>query len=267
MGQQRQIVRVIELGVAQVNINARDIGLALAALAQEAGRNRVDAATIADITDSSGGTAGALVNLFAIPEGAGQLTDAGAPTLATLNATYGAVYDGQAEIAAKVNAVLLALTGAGTRAVTFTGSTADGTIGAIPAFVAAANGAGADYATTLASTIKLRNNFAALTGAVNFARIAVGLAPIEDRTGGIFTKTLTAWELEEPADSVAAVGFEQSGAFGSALAMSGVETAMKNNIATLAAAIDETTNASGIGPFVVATHNPATRMMAADVTL
>jgi hypothetical protein len=266
MGQQRQIVRVIELGVAQVNINARDIGLALAALAQEAGRTRVGAATIADIIDNSGGTAAEQVSIVSIPTGVGQVTDMGAPTLATMNAFIASAYAGQAEIAAKTNSVLLALTGAGTRAVTYTGSTADGTLGAVTDLTVAGNGAGASVAESVAAMMALRSNFAALTGAVNFARIAVGLAPIEDRSGGMFTKTLTAWEMEEPATAVAATGFDQSAAFGTSLAMSGVALTVKNNIATLAAAIDETTNASGIGPFVVATHNPATRMMQADVT-
>lgn len=264
-----QIVRIIELGVQQTSsINHRDMMLAIAALAQEGARARVSAGTVADITDSSTGTANGGNALTAIvsPAVVAQNGVALLAPKAGFDTAIGLIEDGHRELAVKANELIaLIATGSATVEDLTLGAAANDIIAATATALTGVSAAdvGVDATTGLAEINKARNNQAAIAAAINWIRVAVGLAPITDGSGGVFTRTQASYPTEDAAATAAAAA-----ALGNSLHEVGTETALGalvDNIASMTAALTEA-NAPAIGPFVVATNNPRFRFVGGDVT-
>jgi len=263
MAQQEQNVRLIELGVAQVNINARDMGLALAALAQESARARVAASAPDALTDSTTGTTAAA--LVAVPVATAGVNPASGPTKASFDTQIGLVEDAHQELLAKTNELIVLLAGSTARTIGDTaGAAADDTLAAIAAFT---NGVDdlTDPVTGNRQIVIARNNQAAIAAGVNYCRIAMGLAPITDNTGGMFGVNADEYLIVDQAATAAAVDTAGGASLLAASAAASM-TALKNNISSLATAINAMRGTVAIGPFVVATRNPRTRFLGADVT-
>lgn len=271
MAQHTQNVRLIELGVAQVGINARDLGLAMAALAQEGARSRVSADAPVALTDSSGGTAVGVFTLARVPMGEVAIVDnvMGMAPKGEFDTAMGLIEDGHQELASKVNELIVLAAGTTAAAVSDTaGAAADDTIAAIAGSFTAAttiDGEGVDAATGNQQISIARGNQAAIAAAVNYVRVAMGLDVITDNSGGMFERTQTAYVTADQADTAA-------GAVDGANSLTNVSgnaalTALRNNIASLAAALNQMRGTVAIGPFVVATHNPRSRFVNADVTV
>ena len=266
MPQRTQIKRIIELGVAQVNLNAVDTGLALAALAQENTRNRIAAAAIGATADASGGTADPNYTLGAIVTPTTGTVN-GADTFADktgFDAAITSLNGSHATIRDAVNAVLAAIQGGAAygRQVQDPGVAA-AAIAAITPLAGATAGA-VDSATAIQQLVTARNNQASLAGAINYCRVASGLEPLRDGSGGKFTKSITAY----PMALQDATGAGLTGS-GTSLSLEGTNlalTAIADNIASMVAAVNEVASAPDIGPFVVATHNPHTRWPVGNTT-
>jgi len=265
MAQENQITRIIEVGVRQVNLNARDIGLTLAALAQENARARVSAGSVTDLTDSSGGTAGSGNALAAVVTPTVVAQD-GVALLAPKTAfdtQIGLIEDAHEEIGVKAAELLGLIASASYPAPASidAAATADDTIAAITVALTGSADAdqGVEDATGIAQINQARNIQATLAKAVNAVRVAQGLAPITDGSGG----SIIDYALPDAAATgTAAAAGENS------LTEASVEaalSALRNNIASLAAALTEA-NAPAIGPFVVATQNPNWKFVAGDTT-
>ena len=282
MAQREQNVRLIELGVAQVNINAVDQGLALAALAQEAARTRVKMLTIAvpqddgaagvelstptinDLTDSTTGTAAA--TLVAVPVAVADVNPTSGPTKASFDTQIGLVEDAHEELVDQINLFIGAVAGNTARTCGATaGAASDGTLAAIAAFT---NGVDdlTDPVTGNQQIVIARNNQAALCAGLNYVRVAMGLAPITDTSGGVFTVDADEYVLVDQAATGAAAAEAGDASLTAASALASLN-ALKNNIATLAETLNAMSGAElAIGPFVVATRNPRTRFLGADIT-
>lgn len=362
---QKQITRVIEMGVAQVNPNARDLGLAVAALAQEAARRRliapglVSAAaaagggntgngvvtlgtpttsaaavpgtytatlittavnggvfevtdpngtvignatvgtlfdgeirfTVADgatdfdvgdtftfvvtagadivLTDSSGGTPATALAAVVTPTAVAQDGAASLAPKAGFDTQIGLIEDAHAEIAASLNKMIDLIAGPSYPDVDgFTlGAAADQTIDAITVDLTAVTAAdvGVEDASGITQITTARNNQATLCSALNFTRVALGLAPITDGSGGLFTKGSDgSWDgVDAAATGTAAAAGELSLTDAS---VDAALTALRNNIATLASYVNAAENGLAIGPFVLATNNPNWKFRAGDIT-
>lgn len=270
MAQQTQNNRLIELGVAQVNMNERDQGLAIAALAQESARARVAAAAPDDLTDSSTGTADGGFALAAVVTPTVAVVDNVAllAPKAAFDTQIGLIEDAHEELRSKVNEFVVLVAGSTAAAVEATaGAAADDTIAAITSALtgSAADDQGVPSADGITQINTARNNQAALAAAVNYCRVAMGLDVISDGSGGMFNRTQSAYEMTDAAATgTAAANGENS------LSETTVEAALaalNNNIASMAAALNEMRGTLAIGPFVVATHNPRSRFALADTTV
>jgi hypothetical protein len=269
MAQQNQINTIIELGVSQANVNARDQNLAIAALAQENARARVSAGSVTDLTDNSSGTA-ASGNALAAVVNPTTVAQDGAALLApkaAFDTQIGLIEDAHEELGVKASEII-ALIASGSRTVSSidAAATADDTIAAITSALtgSAAADQGVPAADGIAQIVHARNVQATLAAAINWLRVAQGLAPITDNSGGHAYISDSAWGTiaDAAATGTAAAAGENS------LSETTVEAALaalNNNIASMAAALTEA-NAPAIGPFVVATNNPRTRFSAGDVT-
>lgn len=269
MAQQNQINTIIELGVAQANVNARDQNLAIAALAQENARSRVSAGSVTDLTDNSGGTAASGNALATVPSPVTVAQD-GVELLApkaAFDTQIGLIEDAHEEIGVKASEII-ALIASGSREVSSISAAAgaDDTIAAITTALtgSAAARLGVPAADGIAQIVQARNIQATLAAAINWLRVAQGLAPITDNSGGHAFISDSEWGAlpDAAATGTAAAAGENS------LTEASVEAsldALNNNIASMAAALTEA-NAPAVGPFVVATHNPRTRFSAGDVT-
>jgi hypothetical protein len=265
MARQDQNTRVIELGVANVNINARDQGLAIAALAQESARARVAASAPTALTDSSTGTAGAA--LVAVPLGADAVHDGGSHVpKAGFDTTMGLVEDAHEELLAKTNELIVLIAGSTYPTVAASaGAAADNTIAEIAALTGATNNL-VPRADANAQIVIARNNQASIAGAVNVCAVALGLATLPDNSGGAFSKTATEFGIVDAAATGTALATAGDATITLASANAAL-TALKNNISTLAETINEMRGALAIGPFVIATSNPQTRFVTADTTV
>ncbi len=269
MANENQNVRLIELGVQYGNVNYRDMLLALAALAQESARTRVAAASVPDITDSSGGTAdpsGAL-NSVTVPASVVQDGVELLAPKAEFDTQMGLVEDAHRELLTTANLFIAAVSGgvAATVADLTSGAAADATIAAITTTLtgSAAADQGVEAASGKAQLVVARNNQASICAAINWVRTAQGLAPVADSSGGIFERTQTEYETYDAAatGTAAAAGEASLGEVETETAL----TRLRINISTMAAALAECDDPQ-IGPFVVATNNPRFRFVNADVT-
>jgi hypothetical protein len=114
--------------------------------------------------------------------------------------------------------------------------------------------------------VRQRNNQASICAGLNYLRIALGVAPVTDNTGGRYV----VGDMHYPNEDALATGAAAANpgdASVTAASASAAMTALKNNISTLAARTNELRGTLAIGPFVVATMNPRTRFKLADVTL
>lgn len=276
MSNKAQITRIIELGVQQVSGNARDQKLAIAALAQENARARVSAGTVTNLTDNSSGTSGGYLSAVVTPTTVAQDGVALLAPKAAFDTQIGLIEDAHRELLAKANE-FIALIAAGSPTVgdLTNGVAADNTILAMSAALtgSAAADVGVLAAPGVADINIARNNQAAICAAINWVRVAQGLAPISDMSGGFFDKTQDSYVTQ---DAIVGVWAGEWAGMGATTAAAGADslteasaeaalTALINNIATMAAALTEA-NAPAIGPFVVATNNARTRFSNGDIT-
>lgn len=264
MAQRTQLKQVIELGVQQIQANYHLLQDAVVALAQESARTKLDAANLTVITDSTTGTPAA--SLVAVPVGVLAVNPASAPTKSSFDTQMGLVEDAHEELRGKINAAIAIVAGPNARVIdTMAGATPDNTAAAIAAFTNGTDDT-VDFATGNAQIVVARNNQAAICAALNYLRVALGVAPVTDGSGGVFSVSATEYDTTDAAATGAAAadpGDETMTAASAAAAM----TALKNNISTLIARTNECLGTLAIGPFVVATSNPRTRFVAADSTL
>lgn len=268
MPQRTQIKQIIELGVAQANVNAIDLNSAVAALAQENARARVATGTVTDLTDSSGGTDNGSLSAVVTPTIAVVDGVALMAPKAAVDTQIGLIEDAHEELGVKASEIIQ-LIASGSRSVSniTAAAAADNIIAAIAVALTGttANNAAIDAATGITQIVQARNVASTICAAVNWVRVAQGLAPIADNSGGNgWVDSKTAWG---PLPDAAATG-AVAGTGANSLTETSVEaalTALRDNIATMAAALTEA-NAPAIGPFVVATNNPRTRFSAGDVT-
>lgn len=268
MAQRTQLKQLIELGVSHRQMNDHLLHDAVVALAQEAARARVVAANVTALTDSSGGTAqdsnGAFVLSAVVTPTKGTVDGATAfSPKAGFDTATAAIDDAHGEIATKLGSLLEAVSGsAGVGILGTFGGTAGGTIAAITAALTAATSGCVAAASGISEITKLRNTQAALASALNYVRVAMGLNTIVDGSGGVFTRDVTGWDVtdfERAATATAATSGQETLTDATVDAALG---ALKNNVATLAAALAEVVDDSwSIGPFVVATSNARTRLI------
>lgn len=265
MAQQNQIKRIIEVGVAQANLNARDMNLAIAALAQESARARVSAGSVTDLTDNSGGTDG--TNVLVVVTTPTIVAQDGVALLApkaAFDTQIGLIEDAHEELGVKAAEMIdLIAVGSSKPASIAAAATADDTIAAITVALTGAATAdqGVEASSGIAQIVQARNIQATLAKAVNWINVAQGLPPLTDNSGG--------YVIEDYALPDAAATGTAAAAGENSLTETSVEAALaalRNNIATLAASL-ATANAPAIGPFVVATHNPNWKFNAGDVTV
>jgi hypothetical protein len=268
MAQETQITKIIELGVRQVPSDHRNTLLAIAALAQENARARVAAGSVTDITDNSGGTAAAALAAVTMPsvvtqDGAVEMVPKG-----PFDTRMGLVEDAHEELGVKASEIIqLIAKGSKSVANISAAASADGTIASItvPFTGTTTINTGVDAVNALEQLALARNVSATICAAVNWVRVAQGLPPITDNSGGVaYLDSATAWGPlpDAAATGPAVIAGERSLDVATTEAALG---ALRNNIATMAAALTEA-NAPAIGPFVVATQNAATRFKTGDVT-
>lgn len=265
----KQITQVIEMGVAQSGGNFRDITRAIAALAQENARARVSAASVTDLTDNSGGTDAGVLAAVVSPTVVTQDGSALLAPKAAFDTQIGLIEDAHRELLTKANELIADIVpGSSVRTVEdiTAGAGADDTIAAISAALTGTTsaGSGVESSSGIAQITNARNNASSICAAVNWVRVAVGLSPITDGSGGAFTMTSTNYETSDAAATGAAAGAGES-----SLTEASVEaalTSLRNNIATMAQALTDA-NAPTIGPFVVATNNPNWKFVSGDTTV
>lgn len=267
MPQRDQITQIIELGVAQANVNAVDLNSAIAALAQENARARVSAGSVTDLTDSSGGTDNGSLSAVVTPTIAEVDNVVAMAPKTAFDTQIGLIEDAHEEIGVKASEMIqLIASGSPDVDNISAAATANDIIAAITVALTGttADDEGVDASTGIAQIVHARNAQSALCAAVNWVRVAQGLPPIADNSGGLATKTATGWAI----DDAAATGTAAANGANSLTdtTVDAALDALRDNISTMAAALAEA-NAPAIGPFVVATHNPRTRFSAGDTTV
>lgn len=268
MAQRAQINQIIELGVAHRQMNEHLVQDAVAALAQEAARARVAASAPGALTDSTGGTGGAALAAVVTPtQGIVDGATAFSPKAGFDTATT-AIEAAHKELATTLNLFLARITGASGPRVTMTaGGSANATLEAITSALTAATSGTLEATTGRAEITKARNVQAALASALNYCRVAMGLAPITDGSGGVFNRVTNGWNVDAFARAASATSPTTGGATLTDASVDAALGALRNNISTMAAALNVMRGALAIGPFVVATSNPRTRLVAGDVTV
>jgi hypothetical protein len=108
---------------------------------------------------------------------------------------------------------------------------------------------------------------AALVSAINFCRVAMGLLPMTDGSGGIFTRVAAGWDVDADVRAATAASPSNGGLTLTDASVDAALGALRNNISTMAAALNQMRGTLAIGPFVVATSNARTRLRGADVTV
>lgn len=269
MPQQRQIVNLIELGVANPQTDFKNLQHSITALAQESARTRLSGDTPTALTDSSTGVAPSGNGLAAVVTPTKGEKDGAAsfPTKASFDTEIGLVQDGHQELAAKLSEFIAVLGGQMAPTVeTLAGAAAaDDTIAAMGKSATTGTTNVVDAKTGIQQIVAARNTQASLAAAVNWCRVACGLAPITDNSGGTFTKdgAQGAWPTYDQAATAAAVTANGAETLTSASVDQALDT-LADNVASLSAALNELTGSMELGPFVVATQNPHTRMVVSD---
>jgi hypothetical protein len=264
-----QNIRIIELGVQQTaHINERDLQLAVAALAQEGARARVGTGAVTDLTDSSTGTPGSGNALAAVvtPTVVAQDGVALLAPKAGFDTAIGLIEDGNRELAVKANEIIaLIAVGSATAADLTLGAATDDILAATATALTGVTAAdvGVEDTTGILEINKARNNQASIAAAVNWIRVAQGLAPITDGSGGIFSRTNASYPTDDAAATAAAAPATENSL--DEVTTEAALGTLVDNMASLAAALTEA-NAPAIGPFVVATNSPRFRFVAADIT-
>lgn len=263
MARKDQNVRLIELGVAHVNINARDQGHAIAALAQENARSRVAASAPAPLVDNSSGTTSESLIAVTTPS---IFKKDGATTLAAkadFDTQIGLLEDAHEELVSKTNELILLVAGPTARKVGATaGEAADNTIAAIADQLGLTTNV-VDAVTGIAEINVARNNQAALAAGINYVSVAMGMSTLPDNCGGIFDLNATNYVMTDASTTAAAITADGE----DSLTLASVNSAMgalRNNVATMSAKLNELRGTINVGPFVVATSSPRTRFLAAD---
>jgi len=260
---------VLELGVAQAQMNYGLLQDAVVALAISMARSRVTAAAPGALTDSSGGVAAATAVAITTPAaGTVDAVTLFAPK-AGFDTAVTAFEAAHAELAAKLNVVFTDLVGDGTDpfvSLHYTPSEAgtDGTIAAITATLTGDAVAVLDDATGYAEILKIRNVQASIMSAINYASVALGIATVADNTGGETMRITRGWDLNDYVS--AATGASPATGEGT-LTLASVNAALeaaKANVATMAAAINALVAPATEATFVVATTNPRTRLVPAS---
>lgn len=264
MAQQKTQNRLIEIGVEMGNMNARDMRLAIASLAQDIARTKLDAANLTTITDNTTGTPGA--GLVAVPVGVAAVNPALAPTKASFDTQIGLIEDAHEELRGKINEAILIVAGSAARVIeTASGEAPDDTAAAIADFINGTDDT-VDFATGNRELVRQRNNQASICAGLNYLRVALGVPPITDGSGGVFELTTTMYPNEDAVATGDAAADPDDPTMTAASAAAAM-TALKNNISTLIARTNEVLGTMAIGPFVVATSNPRTRFLTADTTI
>lgn len=264
-----QINKVIELGVMMTDPIMKPFQQAVIALAQQQARIKVKAAAVAALTDSSGGIASVAsppkvvagtLPVSTVSDGVALM----APKTG-FDTAVAAIYAGQEELAAKITAIKAVIDP--TRSLTVFAGTNDGTIAAVTtALTGNATTGMVAAASALTQLKRLRQNFSVLTSAINYLRVAVGLAPIEDGTAESIDTSGANWVGVATAATATAV--TTGGASLPEVATETFLTAMTANLATLAVAVNQVRaiDDANVGPFVVATDRQRTKFRSADVT-
>ena len=268
MAQRAQIKQIIELGVSHRQMNDHLVQDAVAALAQEAARARVAASAPGALTDSTGGTGGAaLVAIVTPTKGVVDGVTAFSPKAGFDTATA-AIEAAHKELATTLNLFLARITGASGPRITMTaGGVTNATLEAITSALTAAASGTLDATTGIAEINKARNVQAALASAMNYCRVAMGLAPIADGSGGLFNRTTSGWNVDAFVRAVTASSPANGGETLTDATVDAALGALRNNISTIAMVLNVMRGTLNIGPFVVATSNPRTRLVAGDVTV
>jgi hypothetical protein len=271
MAQRTQVNKIIELGVSHRQMNDHLLQDAVVALAQERARARVAAAAPAALTDSSGGTAAAspfaLAAVVSPTTGVVDGVTAFSPKAGFDTATS-AIEAAHKELAAKTNEFLVLIASAsGPSVVMAAGGAANGTVEAITSALTAASSATVHAASASAEIVKARNVQAELASAINFCRVAMGLLPIPDGSGGQFARSYDGWDADSDARAATSASPTSGQLTLTDESVDAALGALRNNISTMAAALNQMRGTLAIGPFVVATSNPRGRLRGADVTV
>lgn len=269
MAQRTQLNQIIELGVSHRQMNDHIVHDAVVALAQEAARARVAASAPTALTDSSGGIAASGFALAAVVTPSEATVDGVAQFIpkAGFDTATAAIDAGHGELSVKVNA-LLALIG-GATGVAFAGTFGGTTNGTVEVITLPSKNAAnpVPAATAKAELTKARNVQAALASAINYARVAMGLAPLTDGSGGLFTRTIDGWDVNDDARAATAAAASVGAQTLNETETTAALQALKNNVASMAAAVNQMRGTIDIGPFVVATSNARGRFLGGDVTV
>lgn len=268
MAQRTQLNQILELGVSHRQMNEHIVHDAVTALAQEAARARVAASAPGALTDSTGGAGGASIAAVVTPtRGIVDGVTAFSPKAGFDTATS-AIEAANKELATTINLFLARITGSTGPRVTMTaGGAANATLEAITSALTAATSSCLAADSGIAEINKARNVQAALASALNYCRVAMGLAPITDGSGGQFNRVTAGWNVDafaRAASATAAANGEETLTDATVDAALG---ALRNNLSTMASALNVMRGALAIGPFVVATSNARTRLVSGDVTV
>lgn len=266
MARRSQLVRVVEVGIANPLNDMQVLNDAVAALAQEAARTRIDNANIAALTDSSTGT----------PNGSNVLPLLTLPTITTVDGTtlmapkagfdtaVAAILAAQHELQEKLKTIVAKVSAP--RNVAGLTGTANGTIEAITSLLTGvATVTCVEAGTARARLTTLRQNNSALNSILNYCRVATGMSTIQDNTKLSFGTDSSGVALVNAAATGAAV--TTGGASVPEVATETYLVGLVNQIATLAKGVNDLVNivATNGGPLVVAVQHAHSRTKFGDV--
>jgi hypothetical protein len=284
MSQRTKLPFITQLGVQRVQWDHVMTQDAITALAQELARQRLKAATsigidtsadpvepvaaaIGALTDSTGGTADTDYDLAAVVTPTIGIVDgvtAFSPK-AGFDTAVSAINNAHFELADRVNEMLHAILGFDNDGPVYitgmSGTSPDGTIGAITSALTAATSGCVEAAGGIREINKMRNYQSTLVAAINFLRVAIGLEPLQDGVGGFVAsdEERLGWDVDDlngSSTGTAATSGQQTLTDATVDAALG---AVRNNISTLALALNDMRGDLGFGMGVVATSAPSTR--------
>lgn len=143
----------------------------------------IAAATVADLTDNSGGTANGTISAIPVITNH-QLVGTDSVQKAATETALGTVRDALSEIIAQLNDVKAVLPAFPTLADNTGGTAADGTVGAISVTLAGVSVSLASAVGVRAVAAALASRLAQATHFVNLAAATVGIVPVVDNSGG-----------------------------------------------------------------------------------
>lgn len=273
----KQLTQILELGVSHAQMNYHLLQDAVFALAVQNARQRLSffvagqTPLIDVLTDNSGGTASGS-NLVNIPPIAGGIVD-GTTAFATkagFDTATAAIEAAHGEIANKINKLInAAITGQISvdylhiEYAAVSGS--DDTIAAITSTLVGATSGCVALQDARRELLKIRNVQANLVSAFNYLAVATGEATLGDYTAGMVFRDNVGWILDSSQERAltgdAAIATEETATVASVNAA--LEAAV-DNIALLAASLNDYSGDLGDVTHVVATTNPRTRLRAAQ---